>query len=153
ALANVRVGPGNALQSQMGCLIDMSNRDRIASLVAEASGLHKVHLQGRIGENELARGAFMTPSLIEVEDLSSPLIQNELFGPVLIIERFKNEEEALARANDTQYGLSASVWGRDLARLKRVASNIRSGTVWANTHNRLFAEAETGGHHASGYGR
>ncbi|VCU69225.1 Phenylacetaldehyde dehydrogenase [Pigmentiphaga humi] len=152
-LEAVRIGPGNDASSQMGCLIDMRNRDRIAALVDDAARSHTMHLRGHIGDGPLARGAFITPSLVEVEDLASPFIQNELFGPLLVIERFRDEADAVTRANATRYGLAASVWTRDATRARRVASQIRSGTVWANTHNRLFAEAETGGHHDSGYGR
>jgi len=153
ALQEVRVGPGNDAASQMGCLIDMRNRDRIASLVETAAKEHTMHLRGDVGKGALARGAFITPSLVEVEDLASPMIQDELFGPLLVIERFRDEEDAVERANATRYGLAASVWTLDASKARRVASQIRSGTVWSNTHNRLFAEAETGGHHDSGYGR
>jgi acyl-CoA reductase-like NAD-dependent aldehyde dehydrogenase len=153
ALSKVRVGPGNDPSSQMACLIDMRSRDRIAGLVDEAAGKYTMHLRGHIGEGALARGAFITPSLVEVEDLDSRFIQEELFGPLLVIERFGDEAEAVTRSNATMYGLAASVWSRDASKTRRIASQLRSGTVWANTHNKLFPEAETGGHHDSGYGR
>ena len=92
-------------------------------------------------------------SLIEVDDLASPLIQEEIFGPVLIIERFTDEAEAIHRSNATDYGLAASVWTSDMLKARRVAFKIRSGNVWMNAHNRLFAEIETGGYGNSGYGR
>src|SRR5690606_23335917 len=91
--------------------------------------------------------------MVEIEDLNSPLIQEEIFGPFLVIERFQDEAEAVERANATRYGLAASVWTERLDQARRVARKIRTGTVWSNTHNKLFAEAETGGHHDSGYGR
>ncbi len=156
ALAEVRVGPGNDPASQMGCLIDMRNRDRIDNLVRDAGAspqVRRVHLRGQIGTGALARGAFMSPSLIEVEDLSSRFVQEELFGPLLVIERFCSEEDAVVRSNATRYGLAASVWGRDAQRARRIARRLRSGTVWMNSHNRLFPEAETGGSRDSGYGR
>jgi betaine-aldehyde dehydrogenase len=156
ALAEVRVGPGNDPASQMGCLIDLRSRDRIDRLVQEAGDsaqVRRVHLRGRVGTGALARGAFISPSLIEVEDLGSRYVQDELFGPLLVIERFADEDAAVARANATRYGLAASVWGRDTTRARRIARRLRSGTVWMNSHNRLFAEAETGGSRDSGYGR
>ncbi|WP_338617395.1 aldehyde dehydrogenase family protein [Pigmentiphaga sp. CHJ604] len=153
ALGAIRVGPGNDPESQMGCLIDMRSRDRIAALVDEAAKRYTMHLRGHTGQGALARGAFITPSLVEIDDLQSRFIQEELFGPLLVIERFRDEDDAIARANATRYGLAASVWTANPARARRLASRLRSGTVWANTHNRLFAEAETGGHHDSGYGR
>lgn len=152
-LRAVRVGPGNEPESQMGCLIDMRSHDRLLARVNDAAREHKVHVHGRSAGGRLSVGAFLTPSLVEVEDLSSGMIQDELFGPVLVIERFVDEVQAVARANATRYGLAASVWTGDAIKARRVASLLRSGTVWANTHNRLFAEAETGGHHLSGYGR
>jgi acyl-CoA reductase-like NAD-dependent aldehyde dehydrogenase len=102
---------------------------------------------------ELANGAFISPSLVCMEDLNSDYIQCELFGPLLVIERFRGEEDAIARANATRYSLASSVWTTDAKRARRVAGRLNFGTVWANTHNRLFAEAETGGHADSGYGR
>lgn len=153
ALQSVKVGFGNDPQSDMGCLIDRRNRDRIDGLLDNAQATQKLLLRGRIPGGELTQGAFIEPSLVEVEDMSTDFVQKELFGPLLVIERFKNEEEAVVRANATRYGLAASVWTNDTTKFRRVASQLRSGTVWSNCHNRLFAEAETGGFRDSGYGR
>lgn len=153
ALKSVRVGPGMDPASQMGALIDVRNRDRIDRLLDDAERSERVLLRGRIPGGALAEGAFIEPSLIAVDELASPFIQQELFGPLLVIERFSDEGEALRRANATRYGLAASVWTSDARRARRVSNGLRSGTVWANAHNRLFAEIETGGSRASGYGR
>ena len=156
ALSQLRVGPGDDAASQMGCVIDMRNRDRIEALLQQAETspeVLRIHLRGTAGSGALARGAFISPSLIEVQDLNSRFIQEELFAPLLVIERFSDDDEAVARANATRYGLAASVWGRDTNRARRIAQRLRSGTVWLNSHNRLFAEAETGGARDSGYGR
>ena len=153
ALKSVKVGPGNDPASQMGCLIDVRNRDRINALMDTAQATQRVLLRGNVPGGALARGAFIEPSLVEVQDLSSDFIQKELFGPLLVIERFSNEDEAVARANATRFGLAASVWSRDMKKSRRIAARLRSGTVWSNSHNRLFAEAETGGFRDSGYGR
>jgi acyl-CoA reductase-like NAD-dependent aldehyde dehydrogenase len=153
ALRAVKVGPGHDPASQMGCLIDLTNRDRIHHLMDQAAATQRVLLRGAIPGGALARGAFIEPSLIEVEDLNSGFIQNELFGPLLVLERFSSEQQAVQRANATRYGLSASVWSQSLESIRRIGKQLRSGTVWANCHNRLFAEAETGGFRDSGYGR
>ena len=153
AYRSVHIGPGNDPQSQMGCLIDTANRDRIASLTERASEVGDVLVHGRIPGGDLTAGAFIEPSLVAIDDLSSDYIQRELFGPLVIVERFRDEEEAIARANATRYGLASSVWSADATRTRRVARRLQFGTVWANTHNKLFAEAETGGHADSGYGR
>ncbi|HCP79440.1 MAG: aldehyde dehydrogenase [Pusillimonas sp.] len=153
ALRNVKVGPGNEPSSQMGCLIDIANRDRIAALLEKADKEARVVVKGRVPRGELAKGAFIEPSLIEVDNLDSPFIQDELFGPLLVLERFHNEDEAIHRANATRYSLASSVWTQNLFLARRVASKLNFGNVWCNTHNRLFAEAETGGYGDSGYGK
>lgn len=151
ALKNMRIGRSDDEASQIGPLIDMRSRDRVNGLVKEyaESGI----LIGSVPNGNLSKGAFLTPSLLSVEDLESPVVQEEFFGPVMNLERFRTEEEAVKKANATRYGLSASVWTRDLNRAHRVARAIRSGTVWLNDHNKLFPEAETGGIRESGYGR
>lgn len=153
AMRRVQPGPGMDPASGMGPLIDVANRDRIRALVEGAGASAKVLVQGEVPGGALARGAFIGPSLIAVEDLASPLVQNELFGPVMVIERFADEDDAVMRANATRYGLAASVWSGDAGKARRVASRLRSGSVWINAHNKLFAEIETGGERDSGYGR
>lgn len=147
------VGPGADPASEMGPLIDVANRDRIARALEESGGDARVVVHGRSLGAPHQRGAFITPSLVEIEDLAHPMIQNELFGPVLVIEGWETEAEAVHRANATRYGLAASVWARDADQAQRLAQAIRAGTVWINAHNRLFAEAETGGFGDSGFGR
>ena len=95
----------------------------------------------------------MTPSMFRTDDVSSPLIQDELFGPIVSLESFDDEREALERANATRYGLAASVYTHDLNRAMRLGRRLKFGTVWLNGHNRLMAEAETGGYRESGIGR
>ena len=89
----------------------------------------------------------------EIEDLNSSFVQDEIFGPFIVIERFNSSDEAIERANATRFGLAASVWGENREHARKLASKLKSGTVWLNCHNRLFAEAETGGYRESGYGR
>jgi acyl-CoA reductase-like NAD-dependent aldehyde dehydrogenase len=153
ALRTLKVGPGNDPSSQMGCLIDMANRDRIAGLVERAQKEEKVILHGEIPGGALAKGAFIRPSIVEVENLNSMFIQQELFGPLLVVERFRDEEDAIHRANATRYSLASSVWTRDGVKAKRMATRMKFGSVWSNSHNKLFAESETGGYGDSGYGK
>jgi acyl-CoA reductase-like NAD-dependent aldehyde dehydrogenase len=151
ALNAMRVGRSDDESSQIGPLIDMKSRDRVKNLVKEYADYGI--LVGGIPNGSLAKGAYLSPSLLAVEELDSPVVQEEFFGPVMNLERFRNEEEAVKKANATRYGLSASVWTKDLNRAHRVARALRAGTVWLNDHNKLFPEAETGGVRESGYGR
>lgn len=151
ALKAMRVGRSDDESSQIGPLIDMKSRDRVKNLVKEYADYGI--LVGGIPNGSLAKGAYLSPSLLAVEELDSPVVQEEFFGPVMNLERFRNEEEAVKKANATRYGLSASVWTKDLNRAHRVARALRAGTVWLNDHNKLFPEAETGGVRESGYGR
>ena len=154
ALQAVRVGPGDDEQSQMGPVIDRGSRDRLMRLLDEAhgEGAQVLH-HGTLPATLPANGAFVAPSLIAVQELSSRFIQEELFGPLLVLETFQSEADAVLRANATRFGLAASLWGRDQTRMRRVARLMKTGTIWLNTHNRLFAEAETGGYRESGRGR
>lgn len=149
----VRLGRVDDETSELGPLISASSRDRVAAIVAEANSIGQAPIVGRQPAGALARGAYLEPSLLTVSDLGSSFIQEEFFGPVVNLESFADETDAIARANATRYGLSASVWTKDLARAHRVARALRSGTVWLNDHNRLMAEAETGGYRESGLGR
>jgi acyl-CoA reductase-like NAD-dependent aldehyde dehydrogenase len=97
--------------------------------------------------------AFLSPTLVEHGDPKAFFCQDEIFGPFVTLEVFENEMEAIDKANDTVFGLSASVWTHDGARAFRVARALRNGTVWINDHNKLFAEAETGGYRQSVLGR
>lgn len=151
ALRAMRVGRSDDETSQIGPLIDVRSRDRVRKLVQEHADAGI--LVGDVPNGALAKGAYLAPSLLAVQELDSPVVQEEFFGPVMNIEQFATEAEAIAKANATRYGLSASVWTQDLDRAHRIARALRSGTVWLNDHNKLFPEAETGGIRDSGFGR
>lgn len=134
-------------------MIDMPSRERVRRLVERAKDGGEVLLEGQLGDGPLAAGAFLSPSLVRVGDTRSPLLTEEVFGPVLSVQVFDEDDEAVAKANDTRFGLAASVWSRDLSRAQRAAGAIRAGSVWINAHSRLFPEIETGGYRESGIGR
>ncbi|MDO9202071.1 MAG: aldehyde dehydrogenase family protein, partial [Hydrogenophaga sp.] len=113
----------------------------------------EVILRGqRLGGN-LRLGGFVSPTLVAHRDASASFVQEEIFGPLVVLEKFETETEAVARANHTEFGLSASVWTEQGARAWRIARALRNGTVWINDHNKLCAESETGGYRRSGLGR
>ncbi len=153
ALSSLKVGLPTDETADIGPLIDLRSRDRIRGLVDDAKARGKAYLVGGVVEGLPAQGAFLAPSLLCEDDTASPLVQEEFFGPVLNIERFGTDAQAVDLGNCTRYGLSASVWTADFARAHRMARKLRSGTVWINEHNRLFAEVETGGFRESGFGR
>jgi acyl-CoA reductase-like NAD-dependent aldehyde dehydrogenase len=153
-LSAMVVGRGLDPSTQLGPLIDLRSRERVEAMTGAAiAGGATPLLQARRPEGTLAAGAFLTPALLQVEDPRSPILHQEVFGPVLTLQRFATETEAIHRANDSRFGLAASIWTRDLQRGQRVAQRIKAGTVWLNMHGRLAAEIETGGYRESGIGR
>lgn len=149
AFRAVKTGPGADPASRMGSLIDMAAQKRLLEVIDRAADEGELILRGE----PLPTGAFLTPSLFRIDDVASSLVQTELFGPIVSVETFETEAEAVAKANATPYGLAASVFTADGARALRMARAIRAGTVWINAHLRLFAEGETGGFGQSGLGR
>jgi betaine-aldehyde dehydrogenase len=101
----------------------------------------------------LAKGAFYRPTLLEVADARMPIVQQEVFGPVLTLQVFDTEADAIALANDSEYGLAASIWSRDVDRPLRIAHEIQAGTVWINDWVVMRDEFEEGGYKQSGRGR
>lgn len=154
-LLAVRVGPASDPRSQMGPVIDKPNVARINRIVEEAisQGATVVLRGGPVTDGPLAAGAFYRPTLLEVTDNSMQIVQEEVFGPVLTMQTFATEAEAIALANDSEYGLSATVWSQNVGRANRTARAIRSGTVAINTPYAIFPGVPFGGYKQSGYGR
>jgi betaine-aldehyde dehydrogenase len=147
ALGSVVVGPGDDLDSQMGPMIDERSAERVDQIVADAARYANILVRG-------ARdGALLRPSLVEVDDVETPIVQQEVFGPVATFEVFDTEAAAVARANVTEYGLAASIWTRDVDRPLRVAREIKAGTVWTNSWAVVHDQFEEGGFKQSGLGR
>ncbi len=154
ALGSIMVAPGDTPGAGMGPLIDAQALEQVAGAAERAFDIcDEVVLRGGRPGGRLASGYFLTPTLVAHQDSSAFFVQDEIFGPFVVLERFEDEKDAVARANHTVFGLSASVWTLDGDRGMRVARALRNGTVWINDHNRLFAEAETGGYRRSGVGR
>lgn len=154
-LKQVRVGPASDPRSEMGPLINKRNVERINKLVEDAiaAGAKIIVRGGPATEGALANGAFYRPTLLEVTDSSLPIVQQEVFGPVLTMQVFDTEAEAVELANDSEYGLAASVWSRDVDRPLRVARALQHGTVWINDWANMHDEFEEGGFKQSGRGR
>jgi betaine-aldehyde dehydrogenase len=154
-LEAVKVGPASDPASDMGPMINVANVERVDGLViaAIAAGAKVIVRGGPFKDGPLSKGAFYRPTLLEIQDHSLPIAQNEVFGPVLVMQAFDTEEEAVALANDSEYGLSASIWSTDVDRPLRIARQIEAGTVWINNWAIVYDETEEGGYRQSGIGR
>lgn len=151
----VKAGPASDPSSDMGPMINMENVERVERLVEEAisQGARAVVRGGPYKDGPLAKGAFYRPALLEIDNHSMSIAQNEVFGPVLVMQAFDTEAEAVSLANNSEYGLAAAVWSMNVDRPLRIARQIQAGTVWINNWAVVYDESEEGGYKQSGLGR
>jgi acyl-CoA reductase-like NAD-dependent aldehyde dehydrogenase len=148
------VGDGLDPDTDMGPLIDKANVARVDGLVEAALAYAKPIVRGGPAtDGSLAAGSFYRPTLLEVDDLDTDIVQKEVFGPVATFEVFDTEADAIARANATEMGLAAGVFTNDLNISRRVSRELHAGTVWTNTWAALNDGFAEGGYKQSGIGR
>lgn len=154
AIANLRVGNGMDPQSQMGAITTRSQYEKVLSFIEAGKREATLVAGGEPVEGaDLSVSNFVAPAIFTDVDRKSSLVQEEIFGPVLTVQSFDTDEEAIELANDTPFGLASAVFTENLNRAWKLSRGIKAGTVWVNTYNRFYAETEVGGYKESGVGR
>jgi acyl-CoA reductase-like NAD-dependent aldehyde dehydrogenase len=152
-ISTLKIGDPLADGTEYGPLISAAHRDRVHSFVAEAVSKGAKILAGGKIPAEPARGFFYPPTLLDGVDANSRAVSEEIFGPVLTVERFDDEAQAIATANATRFGLAAYVWTSNVDRALRVAEKIKTGMVWVNSFFLRDLRVPFGGAKMSGLGR
>jgi (Z)-2-((N-methylformamido)methylene)-5-hydroxybutyrolactone dehydrogenase len=151
----IKLGDPSSLASEMGPMATTDQLRKVQGFVDSAisDGAELVYGGNRPDAPELRQGWFFTPTIFDGVCNDMYLAQEEVFGPVLGVLTFHEEEELIALANQTRYGLAAGIWTNDIKRAHRVARDLKAGTVWINTYRAISYASPFGGYKQSGYGR
>jgi 1-pyrroline dehydrogenase len=150
AVESLHVGdPAEGDEIEMGPVISKAQQDRVLGFLERAKGA--TVLTG--GDSNGDRGFFVKPTVVVDVGQRDEIVQREVFGPVVTVQRFADDNQAIEWANDVNYGLAASVWTRDIGRALNAARKLQFGTVWINDHIPLVSEMPHGGYKQSGYGK
>jgi phenylacetaldehyde dehydrogenase len=149
-IATLKVGAGLAPDTFMGPLVNAAQRDRVLGYITAARDATDV-FQGRAPQN--GPGFFVPPTIVAGAEHGAAITQEEIFGPVMSVYRFRDIDEVLAAANGTVYGLAAYVWSRDINRALTMAAALECGKVMINTPGFPYPPLPEGGYKSSGYGK
>ena len=155
ACQKVRVGNGMDSEVEMGPLITKPHMEKVLNYIeiGKKEGAELICGGKRLSDGELAKGNFVAPTIFVKTNPKMRIVKEEIFGPVLVVQLFEDEEEAIKMANDTIYGLAGGVFTQDQARGMRILRKLRAGITWLNTYHPTFNEAPWGGYKQSGIGR
>ncbi|MBO0998002.1 aldehyde dehydrogenase family protein [Bacillus sp. SD075] len=151
----IKVGSGSDESSQMGPIVSEAHMNKILSYIqiGKEEGAKIIVGGNRMKEAGLDKGYFVEPTIFVDTTPDMRIVQEEIFGPVLVVQKFKDEAEALRLANDTKYGLAGAVFTNDIAKAYRVIKKVRAGITWINSYHPTYNEAPWGGFKQSGNGR